>query len=115
MNAKSYIVRGMTCAACSARVEKAARSVDGVKECAVNLLTGSMTVSGDASDSAVISAVEKAGYGCSVVGVGKNNDKTKSDNDDIYEKESRTLFSRAFLASATASASAESAAAQSLA
>ena len=94
MNAKSYIVRGMTCAACSARVEKAAMGVDGVEACAVNLLTGSMTVTGEACEGDVISAVEKAGYGCSVVGVGKNNDKTKSDNDDIYEKESRTLFSR---------------------
>ncbi len=57
-----YDVRGMSCAACSARVEKAVTSVDGVTSCAVSLLTNSMTVEGNASSSAVIAAVEQAGY-----------------------------------------------------
>lgn len=58
-----YKVTGMSCAACSARVEKAVSSVDGVKECSVNLLTSDMTVTGDATDEQIISAVKKAGYG----------------------------------------------------
>ena len=63
-----YKVKGMTCAACSARVEKAARSVPGVTDCSVNLLTGDMTVEGQASPQEVISAVEKAGYQASTKG-----------------------------------------------
>ena len=58
-----YKVTGMSCAACSARVEKAVSSLDGVTECSVNLLTGDMSVEGEAAPSQVISAVEKAGYG----------------------------------------------------
>ena len=58
-----YQVTGMSCAACSAHVEKAVRAVDGVDEVAVSLLTNSMTVEGSASPDAVINAVEKAGYG----------------------------------------------------
>ena len=56
-----YSVKGMSCAACSARVEKAVSSLDGVDVCAVNLLTNSMTVTGDISPEEVIKAVEKAG------------------------------------------------------
>ena len=52
----------MSCAACSARVEKAVSSLDGILECSVNLLTNSMEISGKATDEEVISAVEKAGY-----------------------------------------------------
>ena len=63
-----YKVKGMTCAACSARVEKAARSVPGVTDCSVNLLTGDMTVEGQVSSQEVISAVEKAGYQASTKG-----------------------------------------------
>lgn len=63
-----YKVKGMTCAACSARVEKAARSVPGVTDCSVNLLTGDMTVEGQVSPQEVISAVEKAGYQASTKG-----------------------------------------------
>ncbi len=63
-----YTVTGMSCAACSARVEKAVSHIDGVTGCAVNLLTGDMRVSGDASAEAVIAAVEKAGYGASLAG-----------------------------------------------
>ena len=59
---KEYIVTGMSCAACSAKVERAVSSVVGVSECAVNLLTGTMSVTG-ADDAAIIAAVKKAGYG----------------------------------------------------
>lgn len=66
-----YNVTGMSCAACSARVEKAVNAVDGVTSCAVSLLTNSMGVEGTASSEAIVAAVEKAGYGASV----KGNDK----------------------------------------
>ncbi len=62
---KKYNVTGMSCAACSARVEKAVSGVDGVTACSVNLLTHSMGVEGTASSADVIAAVEKAGYGAS--------------------------------------------------
>ena len=60
---KQYTVTGMTCAACSARVEKAVSKVDGVKSCSVSLLTNSMGVEGTADSASVIKAVEEAGYG----------------------------------------------------
>ncbi|MDE7272878.1 MAG: heavy metal translocating P-type ATPase [Lachnospiraceae bacterium] len=63
-----YIVTGMSCAACSARVEKAVSKVEGVSSCSVSLLTNSMGVEGSASAEAVIKAVEDAGYGASVKG-----------------------------------------------
>ena len=62
---KQYNVTGMSCAACSARVEKAVSGVDGVASCSVNLLTNSMAVEGSAADAEIIAAVEKAGYGAS--------------------------------------------------
>lgn len=65
---KQYNVTGMSCAACSARVEKAVRGVEGVTECSVSLLTNAMGVEGNASEAAVIAAVEAAGYGASVKG-----------------------------------------------
>ena len=61
-----YDVTGMSCAACSARVEKAVLSVDGVQTCSVNLLTNSMTVDGTASHEAIVAAVSEAGYGASL-------------------------------------------------
>jgi Cu2+-exporting ATPase len=60
---KQYSVTGMSCAACQARVEKAVSKVPGVSSCSVSLLTNTMGVEGDADDTAVINAVEKAGYG----------------------------------------------------
>ena len=59
---KSYGIKGMSCAACSARVEKAVSALSGVDNCTVNLLTNSMTVVGKVSDKEIINAVEKAGY-----------------------------------------------------
>ena len=63
---KKFNVTGMSCAACSARVEKAVGELDGVKSCSVSLLTNSMGVEGDVSSEAIIKAVEKAGYGASL-------------------------------------------------
>ena len=65
---EQYRVTGMTCAACSARVEKAVSAVEGVDSCAVNLLTNSMVVSGSAPSALVIAAVEHAGYGATLKG-----------------------------------------------
>lgn len=67
---KQYNVTGMSCAACSARVEKAVGQVPGVTSCSVSLLTNSMGVEGDVSDSEIIKAVTDAGYGASVKGSG---------------------------------------------
>ncbi len=60
---EKYQVTGMSCAACSARVEKAVSGVDGVTSCSVNLLTNSMNVDGTATTEAIVAAVEAAGYG----------------------------------------------------
>lgn len=65
---KQYAVTGMSCAACSARVEKAVSKVEGVTSCSVSLLTNSMGVEGEFTDAAIIEAVEKAGYGASLKG-----------------------------------------------
>ena len=59
---EKYNVTGMSCAACSARVEKAVKDVDGVSECSVSLLTSSMVVEGGDSEK-IVKAVKKAGYG----------------------------------------------------
>ena len=63
-----YNVTGMTCSACSARVEKAVSNVEGVTSCQVNLLTNSMMVDGTADSGTIVAAVEKAGYGASLAG-----------------------------------------------
>ena len=65
---EQYNVTGMSCAACSARVEKAVSKVPGVTSCSVSLLTNSMGVEGTASPSDIIAAVEAAGYGASEKG-----------------------------------------------
>ena len=65
---KQFIISGMSCAACSARVEKAVSSIGGVTSCSVNLLTNSMTVDGTATDEEIIAAVVKAGYGATQKG-----------------------------------------------
>lgn len=83
---KQYNVTGMSCAACSARVEKAVSGVDGVENCAVNLLTNSMGIEGTASDEAIISAVEKAGYGASL----KTGDKKSKAMPDDELKDTQT-------------------------
>ena len=71
---KQYTVTGMSCAACSSRVEKAVSKVPGVKSCSVSLLTNSMGVEGDASAQSVIAAVKNAGYGAALKGKEKKAD-----------------------------------------
>lgn len=86
---KQYTVTGMSCAACSARVEKAVKKVEGVTSCSVSLLTNSMGVEGSASSEAVISAVEAAGYGASFK-TGTDNvknamsEKASNENNEIF-------------------------------
>lgn len=70
MEMEQYTITGMSCAACSARVEKAVSKVEGVTSCSVSLLTNSMGVEGTASSKDIIAAVEKAGYGASLKGAG---------------------------------------------
>ena len=86
---KQYTVTGMSCAACSARVEKAVSAVEGVTTCSVSLLTNSMGVDGIADDSAIIQAVEKAGYGASLKGK-EENKKVSSNIDDEMLKDRET-------------------------
>ena len=79
-----YNVTGMSCAACSARVENAVKKVDGVTSCAVSLLTNSMGVEGTASPEAIIAAVQDAGYGASKKGAesaAQNNDSSLADTE----------------------------------
>ena len=86
---KHYNVTGMSCAACSARVEKAVSSLPDVTACAVNLLTHSMSVEGSASAAEVIGAVEKAGYGASEVGGGKQKRRGFPENSSDGEDAAR--------------------------
>ncbi len=73
---QQYNVTGMSCAACSAHVEKAVRGVEGVKDVSVSLLTNSMRVEGDPPPDTVIAAVEKAGYGAALTGARPNGPET---------------------------------------
>ena len=86
---QKYDVTGMSCAACSARVEKVVRNVDGVTDVAVNLLTNSMNVEGPAGSSAVIAAVTEAGYGASL----KENDAAKESQQKNQTSEADQLAS----------------------
>ena len=70
---EQYTVTGMSCAACSARVEKAVSAVPGVEACSVSLLTNSMGVEGSASPQDIIKAVTDAGYGASLKGAGSES------------------------------------------
>ena len=94
---KQYTITGMSCAACSARVEKAVLNVAGVTSCSVNLLTNSMTVEGNASQNAVIKAVEAAGYGAEIKGMKKNN--TMSDAQKALEDRDTPALRRRLTAS----------------
>ena len=92
-----YNVTGMSCAACSARVEKAVSKVEGVKACSVNLLTNSMTVEGTATPSEIIGAVEKAGYGARAVGrngQSAGNSAQSGQNGQIEDKQTPKLVRR---------------------
>ena len=94
MNEKKYTVTGMTCAACSARVEKAVSGVPGVNSCTVNLLTNSMTVIGNTKDSEIEAAVIKAGYG---IGNTKNNSTDESETTYVKALKNRLISSLVFL------------------
>ncbi len=87
---KSYNVTGMSCAACSARVEKAVSGLDGVTVCSVNLLTNSMTVEGDVSDEKIIAAVVGAGYGATP----KNGEMPKNVNNNGQNSEEKQILHR---------------------
>ena len=95
---KQYIVTGMSCAACSSRVEKAVSKVEGVENCSVSLLTNSMGVEGTASDEAVIKAVEDAGYGASLktshTASDKNGTSQKSGSQGMYASQDDMLKDR---------------------
>ena len=88
-----YTVRGMSCAACSTRVEKAVMAVDGVKTCSVSLLTNSMGVDGTADAAEIIAAVQRAGYDAEV----KNKRKaanSQSEEDELKDMETPVLIRR---------------------
>ena len=95
---KQYIVTGMSCAACSSRVEKAVSKVEGVENCSVSLLTNSMGVEGTASDEAIIKAVEDAGYGASLKTSHTASDKSgtsqKSGSQGMYASQDDMLKDR---------------------
>lgn len=77
---KQYTVTGMSCAACSARVEKAVSKVEGVTSCSVSLLTNSMGVEGSATDAQIVEAVEQAGYGASPKDTGTETANDRANN-----------------------------------
>ncbi len=89
---KQYNVTGMSCAACSARVEKAVNAVDGVTSCSVSLLTNSMGVEGNASPEAVVAAVTAAGYGASLKGA----EKSAPADDALADRETPKMKKRLF-------------------
>ena len=91
---KQYNVTGMSCAACSARVEKAVSKVPGVTECSVSLLTNSMGVEGTASPEAIIAAVEQAGYGASETGAGKTAPSPSEAEKQLEDHETPLLKKR---------------------
>ncbi len=82
---RSFNVTGMSCAACSARVERAVSETSGVTSCSVNLLAGVMTVEGSATDGEIISAVEKAGYGASVKGTKTDKNVNNNSHNDEFK------------------------------
>lgn len=90
---KQFIVTGMTCAACQARVEKAVSKVPGVETCSVSLLTNSMGVEGSATDADIIRAVTDAGYGALVKGAAQ---AAKPDEDALADHDTPVLKRRLF-------------------
>ena len=95
---KQFDVTGMSCAACSARVEKAVSKVQGVDSCSVNLLTNSMGVEGTASAEDIIAAVTAAGYGASEKGAAKSAAKPAADSQSAFRSmRTRLIASLVFL------------------
>lgn len=92
---KQYNVTGMSCAACSTRVENAVSKVAGVSACSVSLLTNSMGVEGDVPDDIIIKAVEEAGYGASVKGNSSDRNSKGSDlGEALVDRESPVIKKR---------------------
>lgn len=95
---KQYSITGMSCAACSARIEKVVGSLEGVDSCCVSLLTNSMTVEGEASEEAIKEAVRKAGFGIAE-GVSQTaSAKNTPENDEVHLLTKRLILSALFLA-----------------
>ena len=92
---KQYNVTGMSCAACSARVEKAVTKLEGVTACSVSLLTNSMGVEGEVAPETVIRAVEEAGYGASLKGAEKKQSVSEQE-DALKDRETPLLKKRLF-------------------
>ncbi len=92
---KQYTVTGMSCAACSARVEKAVGAVPGVTACSVSLLTNSMGVEGTANEKDIVAAVEAAGYGASPKD-GQKNSSAAPAEDPLEDRETPVLKKRLF-------------------
>ena len=98
---EQYTVTGMSCAACSARVEKAVKAVPGVTSCSVSLLTNSMGVEGTASASAIVKAVQEAGYGASPKAAAAETPSTELDalaDHETPRLKKRLIASLVFLA-----------------
>ena len=96
---EQYTVTGMSCAACSSRVEKAVSKVPGVTACSVSLLTNSMGVEGTASPDKIIEAVEKAGYGASVKGSTENSNSNAGNYDEALKDRETPVMKKRFTAS----------------
>ena len=94
---KQYDVKGMTCAACSSRVEKAVSSLDGVTSCSVSLLTNSMSVNGTVTPDEIIKAVEKAGYSATLKGSKSNNEQNEIKDTETPQILRRLIASLIFL------------------
>ena len=89
---KQYNVNGMSCAACSTRVEKAVSKVEGVTSCSVSLLTNSMGVEGDAKEADILAAVEKAGYSASVKGENTAKPAEHAEEEFLKDKKAADLI-----------------------
>ena len=96
---EQYTVTGMSCAACSARVEKAVSHVPGVTSCSVSLLTNSMGVEGTASPQEIIAAVEQAGYGASVKGAANETSSSSSAAEEALADHETPVLKRRLIAS----------------
>ena len=90
---RKFDISGMSCAACSARVERAVSSLGGVESCSVNLLTNSMIAEGTATDEEIIEAVKRSGYGAARSGE-KNAKPCANDNKDLQKEEKRHILVR---------------------
>ena len=91
---EQYTVTGMSCAACSTRVEKAVSKVPGVTSCSVSLLTNSMGVEGTASADSIVAAVTEAGYGASLKGAEAESRSASVDEDALKDRETPVLKRR---------------------